>query len=95
MTVQISPQVDKIEMSIVNSHLDLRWELSDSDVEVHKFQIQIRASSSNMRSVPFFEDLDHCDGSDPNIILEKYCSIPLLTLLEEPFMLIPLTPILV
>ena len=36
---------------------------------------------------PYYEDIEHCDGSDPKIIAAKECKIPLSNLMFEPFWL--------
>ena len=68
------------------------WSIEEPAEEVTSYKIEIESNLEECMTkdevhCPYVEDLTHCDGSDPKVIAEKKCQIPLATLMAEPFRL--------
>jgi len=59
-------------------------------VEVDKYKILFLGKSGE-----YFEQLFYCDGSKPALVSSLTCSLPMVTLREEPFSLVYLDSVYV
>ena len=68
--------------------INIKWYSAADDIDIESYRIEIKSNSCDEDSHPcWFEAHEDCDGSLPEVMDAKQCTIPADILLVAPFYL--------